>query len=162
MQELKKKLVNYLSEDARYTVETLASMADASINEVAAAVKELEDDGTILKYTTIINQEKIDFTDVEALIQVKVKPQKLKGFDAVAEEFCSFSEVRSLYLMSGDYDLTVIVKGKNLNEIARFIAERLSTIDGVQSVATHFILKKYKIEGQTAIKINEPERQIVI
>lgn len=162
MQELKNKLLKYLSENARYSVEMLASMADASTEAVAAAVKELEEDGTILKYSAIVNQAKIDPDSVEALIQVKVKPQKLKGFESFAEEFCAFNEVRSLYLMSGDYDLTVIVRGKNLNEIARFIAEKLSTIDGVLSVSTHFILKKYKIEGQTAIKINEPERQHIL
>ena len=129
---------------------------------VQAAVKELEDNGTIIKYSAIINTDKVEGESVDALIEVKVKPQKLNGFDAFAEELCAFKEVRSLYLMSGAYDLAVFISAKTLNEVARFVSEKLSAVDGVISCATHFILKKYKVEGQNTTVSNERERQIVL
>ena len=162
MENLKSLLIKYLCENARYTIAQLASMTGADESVVAAAVKELEDDGTIIKYSAIINTDKVEGESVDALIEVKVKPQKLNGFDAFAEELCAFKEVRSLYLMSGAYDLAVFISGKNLNEVARFVSEKLSAVDGVLSCATHFILKKYKVEGQNTTVTGEYERQIVL
>ena len=98
---------------------------------------------------------------VQALIEVKVSPQKLKGFDSYAEEIYSFKEVSSLYLMSGVFDLAVFVEGKDITDIARFVSERLSVIDGITSVQTHFILKRYKIEGQITKVSDERERQLI-
>ncbi len=162
MENLKSLLIKYLCENARYTIAQLASMTGADESVVAAAVKELEDDGTIIKYSAIINTDKVEGESVDALIEVKVKPQKLNGFDAFAEELCAFKEVRSLYLMSGAYDLAVFISGKTLNEVARFVSEKLSAVDGVLSCATHFILKKYKVEGQNTTVTGEYERQIVL
>ena len=161
MTELKKQLIKYLVENSRYTVKQLAMMAGVSESEAEVAVKELEDEKVIVKYTTVVNSDKIDEGDVTALIQVSVKPQKLKGFDALAEELCAFPEVQSLYLISGGFDLCVMVKAKDLGAVARFVSEKLSGIDGVVSVPTHFILKKYKIEGQTTTP-SSSDRQIVL
>lgn len=161
MSELKKQLMKYLAENSRYTVKQLSMMTGATESEVEVAVKELEDEKVIVKYTTVVNSDKFDEGDVTALIQVSVKPQKLKGFDALAEELCAFPEVQSLYLISGGFDLCVIVKAKDLGSVARFVSEKLSGIDGVISVSSHFILKKYKIEGQTTTP-SSSDRQIVL
>lgn len=162
MEKLQSQLIKYLTENARYTIAQLASMTGADETTVGAAVKELEENGTIIKYSAIVNSDKIEGESVDALIEVKVKPQKLNGFDAFAEELCAFKEVRSLYLMSGAYDLAVFISAKTLNEVARFVSEKLSAVDGVISCATHFILKKYKVEGQNTTTPNERERQIVL
>ena len=89
---------------------------------------------------------------VQAMIEVKVTPQKSKGFDAIAEQICAYSEVKSLYLMSGSYDLTVVIEGKSLKEVSLFVSEKLSAIESVTATATHFILKKYKVEGVNTSK----------
>ncbi len=162
MDKLQSLLINYLSENARYTNVQLAAMTGESEEKVASAISELEKNGTILKYSAIVNSEKIEGTSVEALIEVKVKPQKLKGFDAFAEELSSFKEVQSLYLMSGGFDLAVFIKGKTLNEVARFVSEKLAVVDGVIGCATHFILKKYKVEGQMAVPLEGRERLLVL
>ena len=162
MEKLQSLLIKYLTENARYTIAQLASMTGADETTVSAAVKELEDNGTIIKYSAIINTDKVEGESVDALIEVKVKPQKLNGFDAFAEELCAFKEVRSLYLMSGAYDLAVFISAKTLNEVARFVSEKLSAVDGVISCATHFILKKYKVEGQNTTVDVERERQLVL
>ena len=162
MENLKTLLIKYLCENARYSVSQLASMTGADETAVAAAIKELEDNGTIIKYYAIINSEKTEGDFVDALIEVKVKPQKLNGFDAFAEELCAYKEVQSLYLMSGAYDLALFIRGKNLNEVARFVSEKLSAIDGIIGCATHFILKKYKVEGQNTVIAGERERQIML
>lgn len=162
MNELEKKVLKYLTENARYTVSELSAMLGETDDKIKDSIKNLEDGGTIVKYTAIVNPEKEDSDHVDALIEVKVRPQKLKGFDALAEELCAFKEVQSLYLMSGVFDLAVLIKGKNLTEIARFVSEKLSAVDGVISCATHFILKKYKIEGQTTKSDEEEKRQLVL
>ena len=115
----------------------------------------------IVKYAAIVNTETVYDKKVQALIEVKVAPQKLKGFDSYAEEIYCFKEVQSLYLMSGGFDLAVFVEGDSITDIAKFIAEKLSVIDGITGVATHFILKKYKIEGQITRAPEEIKRQIV-
>lgn len=162
MEKLQSLLIKYLCENARYSISQLASMTGADEVAVAAAIKELEENGTILKYSAIVNSDKVEGECVDALIEVKVKPQKLKGFDAFAEELCAFKEVQSLYLMSGGFDLAVFIKGKNLNEVARFVSEKLSVVDGVIGCATHFILKKYKVEGQNTVISGENERQMIL
>ena len=161
MVELKKQLIEYLVENSRYTTKQLAMMLGASEEVVAAAIKELEDEKVIVKYTAVVNSDKQDSSEVTALIQVSVKPQKLKGFDALAEELCAFPEVQNLYLISGGFDLAVIVKAKDLGAVARFVSEKLSGIDGVISVSSHFILKKYIIEGQPTTP-SSSERQILL
>ena len=161
MEKLKKDLIKILGENARYSFAQMAAMLSADEKEVEKAVGELENDGIIVKYSAILNTEVMSHKNVQALIEVKVAPQKLKGFDSYAEEIYSFTEVTSLYLMSGGFDLAVFVEGENLEEIARFVAEKLSVIDGIVGVQTHFILRKYKIEGHITKKSEESERQII-
>lgn len=133
-------------------------MLDTSEAEVSAAIKNMEESGVIVKYTAIVNGEALSEEIVQALIEVRVTPQKVNGFDAIAEEIYRFDEVQSLYLMSGGYDLAVFIEGRSLRDVSRFVAERLSTIDGILSTATHFILKKYKIEGTIADRPDDSMR----
>jgi DNA-binding Lrp family transcriptional regulator len=161
MENLKKQLIDLLVENAKYNVSELAAIVGESENVVGQAIEELESSGVIVKYAAILNTEVMANTTVQALIEVKVAPQKLKGFDSYAEEIYNFDEVKSLYLMSGGFDLAVFVEGKTITDIAKFIAEKLSVIDGIVSVATHFILKKYKIEGQVTQVQEESKRQLI-
>ena len=162
MLNLEKQLIELLGENARYTFAQLSAITGVSEEEVKKAVEKLEEDGVIVKYSAIINTEAMEESDkkVQALIEVKVAPQKLKGFDSYAEEIYSFKEVQSLYLMSGGFDLAVFVEGRSITDIAKFVSEKLSIIDGIASVQTHFILKKYKIEGHVAHNSDE-RRQMV-
>lgn len=161
MENSAKKIIDLLQENARYDAETISVMTGIDKKEVEAIIADLEDKGVIVKYSAIINTDVINEDAVEALIEVKVVPQKLKGFDAFAEELYHFNEVKSLYLMSGGFDLAVFVLGKNIAEIAKFVSEKLGVIDGVVAVQTHFVLKKYKIEGQIC-KRETIERQLVV
>lgn len=160
MENLNKQIIKLLSENARYTFEQIADITGADKITVERAVSDLEKSGAIVKYSAILNTEVISAKSVEALIEVKVAPQKLKGFDAYAEDLYDFEEVKSLYLMSGGFDLAVFVEGETISDIARFVAEKLSVIDGIIGVQTHFILKKYKIEGQVTKPAEEHKRQI--
>lgn len=147
MTKLEKDILNILAEDSRTAHKDIAVMLGVTEADIAAAVKSFEAQGIIVKYSTVINQEKLDRDTVGALIEVKVSPQHTRGFDAIAEEIYQFEEVKSLYLMSGGYDLTVIVEGRTLKEVAMFVSEKLSCLDKVIGTATHFILKKYKESG---------------
>ncbi|PWM75268.1 MAG: AsnC family transcriptional regulator [Bacillota bacterium] len=160
MKKLQEKLIKLLKDDARYTAEELAAMLGESAETVSMEIAAMENAGIIVKYTAITDSEKITSDLVEALIEVRVTPKKLKGFDAIAEEIDRFQEVRSLYLMSGGYDIAVFVEGKTLADVARFVSEKLSGLEGVLSTATHFILKKYKIEGQITYK-TDTGRQLI-
>ena len=162
MNELQKTILQILRENARYSVEQISKMTGEPIEKVEEVIKALESSGAIVKYSAIVNSEVLAEKHVQALIEVKVAPQKLKGFDSCAEEIYEFSEVQSLYLMSGGFDLAVFVEGKDISDIARFVAEKLSVIDGIVAVQTHFILKKYKIEGQITKPLSERERQIIL
>lgn len=161
--DLRSQLIDLLSENARYTFSQLAQITGSDEKTVENAVLELEKQGVIAKYSAIINTEAMGeaYQKVQALIEVKVAPQKLKGFDSYAEEIYTFKEVQSLYLMSGGFDLAIFVEGKNITDIAKFVSEKLSVIDGIASVQTHFILKKYKIEGHITQPTKEHERQII-
>ena len=160
MNKLEKELLNLLTENARFSYRQLADITGVTEAEAENAVCGLEEKGAIVKYAAIVNTEVAGDKKVQALIEVKVAPQKLKGFDSYAEELYSFKEVQSLYLMSGGFDLAVFVEGESITDIAKFIAEKLSVINGITSVATHFILKKYKIEGQITRPAEEIKRQI--
>ena len=161
MDNLKKNIVKLLVENARYSNADLSKILGIDKAQVDKAVKELEDGGVIVKYAAILNTEVLAEQAVEALIEVKVAPQKLKGFDSYAEEIYTFDEVQSLYLMSGGFDLAIFVEGVNITDIAMFVSEKLSVIEGITSVQTHFILKKYKIEGQITRPSEEGKRQII-
>lgn len=158
MDNIEKNVISLLCEDSRIPAERVAAMLGISESEAKEVIKELENKGVIVKYTAIVNDDMIDDTMVEALIEVKVTPQRGAGFDAIAREIAEHEEVKNLYLMSGAYDLAVIVEGKSLKSISRFVSERISTYDNVLSTATHFILKKYKVEGALMKKSEDSAR----
>lgn len=147
MEKTERDIVTILTADSRASAAKIAAMLGISEKEAASKVRKLEDEGVIVKYTAIVNEDAFDEDIVEALIEVKVTPQRGSGFDAIAQEIAAHNEVKNLYLMSGAYDLAVIVEGRSLKSISRFVSERISTYDNVLSTATHFILKKYKVEG---------------
>lgn len=138
------QLLRLIEADCTLTHKQLAAMVGTSEEKVDAEVKRLEDDGTIVGYKAVVDWDKTGREAVTALIEVKVEPQLGDGFDRVAERIYQYEEVESCYLMSGDFDMTVIISGRTLREVANFVTQKLSTIDAVQSTATHFILKKYK------------------
>ncbi len=147
MNAREKEILSYLAADSRISAAQIAATLKITEEEAAKKIRELEEDGVIVKYTAIINADFIDEEAVEALIEVKVTPSRGFGFDSIAQEIASHGEVQNLYLMSGAYDLAVIVRGKSLRSVSRFVSEKISTYDSVISTATHFILKKYKVEG---------------
>lgn len=156
-----KKLLQLLQDNCKLTTQDIALMLDKPVKEVEAQIKELEANKTIIKYHTFINWEKAGDESVAALIDVKVTPQRGVGFDQVAERIYRFPEVKSVFLMSGGYDLSVLVEGKTMKEVALFVAIKLATIEDVQSTTTHFVLKRYKQEG-VILEDQEEDRRLVI
>ncbi len=154
-------IIELLSQDSLQSDADIATMLGISEDQVKARKQQLENDGTIMGYCAVINTEKLEDDRVSALIEVKAIPQRNRGFDEIAEQLYQFDEVKSCYLMSGAYDLMLIVEGKNINAVARFVAERLSILDSVQSCATHFILKRYKSSGRTFVKKGNDKRLVV-
>ena len=142
MTVLQKDILKLLTEDARLTPAKIAAMLSVDEGQVKANIQELEESGVLVKYTAIVNNEKAEDTLVEALIEVKVTPKKKEGFDGIAKQIASFPEVKAVYLMSGAYDLAVFIEDRTLQQVARFVSEKISTFDGVLSTATHFIMKK--------------------
>lgn len=147
MNVLKQKILELLKEDSRRSVELLATMLDAPQADVRRAIDEMEAEHVIVKYSTVVNWSKVDEDKVTALIEVQITPERGRGFDAIAERIYLYPEVKSVYLMSGAYDLLVEIEGKNLKEVASFVSNKLSPIERVLSTKTHFILKKYKQDG---------------
>ena len=147
MQKVDRDILDLLREDSRLTPKNIAAAVGISEDEAKKRVRALEESGIIVSYTAIINAEELEEEVVEALIEVKVTPQRGHGFDKIAKEIAAHGEVKNLYLMSGGYDLAVIVQGNSLRAVSRFVSEKISTYDTVISTATHFILKKYKVEG---------------
>ncbi len=141
------EIIAILQQNARISNAELAALLGITAEEAAAEIKKLEDMGVIQGYSVIINEELYDKSTVYATIELKVTPQRDCGFDDIAKTIMMYDEVESVSLMSGSYDLAVEVKGTNLRDVALFVSERLSTIEGVLSTATHFILKKYKEKG---------------
>ena len=137
-------ILKILAKDARASLEDIALMTGLEISEVEKDIKELESAGLIRGYKAVIDWEKLDNAYVSALIELKVIPQDKYGFEKIAETIMKYSEVESVYLMSGAYDLCVIVKGKTFQEVAMFVAKELATMDCVTSTATHFVLRRYK------------------
>lgn len=158
---MEKRILEILEEDARLTPEQVAAMLGKDPQEVAAAIRRLEEERVIVKYQTLINWEKAGNKGVAALIEVKVTPQRDLGFDQVAARIYRFPEVRSVFLVSGSFDLSVVVEGKDLQDVARFVAEKLATLEHVQSTVTHFILKKYKQDGVILEDQEADRRQVV-
>ena len=160
MTAIETKIIDLLQENARYSAEELAVMVGVEKEKAEAVVKGLEQKGAIIKYTAVVNPEIIDEDSVSALIEVKVTPQARSGFDTFAEEIARFDEVKAVYLMSGTYDLSLRVEGKTLREISRFVGEKLSSIDGVTSTATHFIMRRYKEDGVSTENANAKKREL--
>jgi DNA-binding Lrp family transcriptional regulator len=151
------EIFKILENDARTTPKQISTMTGVPLNEVAKLIKQAEKDRTILKYKTIINWDKVGEEQVSALIEVKVAPQRDVGFDAVAEHIYRFPQARSVYLLSGAYDLLVLVTGKTMHEVADFVSQKLAPIEEVQGTVTHFMLKRYKedseiLEGREGVK----------
>ncbi len=148
MEDNKVKLLKAMEQNNKISPGTLATMLSVSEKEVQKMIRELEDDKVILGYLTLIDWEKTDNNGtVTAIIDVQVTPQRNVGFDVIAARICRFPEVKSVTLMSGGYDLSIIIEGSSMKEAALFVAEKLATLDNVQSTATHFVLKKYKKDG---------------
>lgn len=155
------ELLDLLEKDYRQSPEQMAIMLNRPVEEIKEQIQKFQDEQIIVKYQTIIDWEKAGVDRVTAVIEVKITPQREVGFDAIAERIYRYPEVRSVYLMSGSYDLSVAVEGTNLREVADFVSTKLSTIDGVVSTTTNFMLKKYKYAG-VIINDQEEEHRLVV
>ena len=147
MEKTEMSILNILTEDARTPISQIAVMLGESEATIADTIARLERQRIILKYPALVNWERVDVDQVEAMIEVRVTPQRGEGFEAIAEQIYRFDEVSSVYLMSGGYDLLVNMKARTMRQLALFVAEKLSTIEHVISTATHCVLKKYKDQG---------------
>jgi len=154
------EIAELLQKDARLSPEDIASMLNKSVEEVKSKIREMEENGTIIKYCAVINEEKlqVEKEKVVAFIEIQVTPEREKGFNAIAERIYQFPQVQSLYLMSGRYDLLAVVEGDNLKDVAFFVSDKLATLDNVKSTMTHFLLKKYKENGTMIFKETKLER----
>ena len=157
------EILEILQNDARTSPDEIARMLKKKPQNIKQAIKKYEKEGVILKYKAVINKELIKDADseVRALIEVNIMPQKDVGFDKIAERIYSFPEVSSCYLVSGTYDLLLVVEGKDLHTVSRFIAEKLSPLGNVKGTVTHFLLKKYKEDG-VILKHREENKRIAI
>ena len=143
-----KDILKILENDARTPIEQISTMTGTPTAEVAKVIKQAEENKTIVKYKTVINWDKVEDEQVWALIEVKLVPQRDVGFDAIAERIYRFPQARTVYLVSGTYDLLVLVMGKTIHEVADFVSTKLTPIEGVQGTVTHFMLKRYKEDGE--------------
>lgn len=162
--DVSEEILNLLRENARISIEDISSMTKKSESEVKDIIKKLEDDGVIMKYCAIVNPQKdlVNKEKVCAEIEIQVAPEREHGFDGIADRIYRFPQVKSLYLMSGGYDLKVIIEGDTLQEVAGFVARKLSTLEGVRSTKTHFILKTYKENEIVYVEQNRDNREGVI
>lgn len=158
---MRKKILNLLEKNAKYTPEECADLLGLDKNEVALEISKMVDEGIILGYKAIINWDKISPEMTTAIIELKVTPQKGEGFDKIAKEIYSFPEVKSVLLMSGGFDLAVTVVGMSMKDVAMFVGERLSTLENVVSTSTHFVLKNYKVDGILFSDENKDERRVI-
>jgi DNA-binding Lrp family transcriptional regulator len=157
------EILEILEKNARISPEEIARMLKKSASSVKNTIKKLEKQGVILGYKTIINKELVREDDswVRAIIEVRVTPQKDVGFDKIAQRIYSFPEVKSCYLLSGTYDLLIIVEGRNIHTVSNFVAEKLAPLENVRGTTTHFLLKKYKEDG-IVLKRREENKRIAI
>jgi len=159
--ELKQRILELIEHDARLSVKTLATMLEQDEYRIQELINQMEKDRTILGYGTVINWEKAGCDGITAMIDVKVSPQREVGFNSIAERIYRFPEVRCVYLMSGTYDLSVVVEGTNMKDVARFVSHKLSTLEHVQSTVTHFVLKRYKQDHFIFEETKEDKRLVV-
>ena len=157
-----RELLELLEQDARRPAGELASILGKSEYEVKNDISKLEKDKIILSYNTLINWQKFGDDTVTAVIEVNLTPEREHGFDAIAERIERFDEVRTVYLMSGSFDLLVIIEGKSLNDVANFVAMKLATIDEVTGTRTHFMLKPYKKDGVILDDKEKDRRQVIM
>ena len=158
---MREELLAVIEKNSRIDLKELAVILGVEEIDVANELAALEAEGVICGYHTLINWEKTSLDKVTALIEVRVTPQRGQGFDKIAERIYKYPEVRSVYLMAGGYDLMVILEGKTLREVSMFVTDKLSTLDTVNSTATHFILKKYKDHGTVFAQKSEDEREMI-
>ena len=158
---MREKILAVIEKNSRIDFTDLEVLLGECEIAVANEIADMEKEHIIFGYHTLINWEKTDIEKVSALIEVRVTPQRGQGFDSIAERIYKYPEVRSVYLMSGAYDLMVILEGKTLREVSNFVSDKLSTLDSVLSTATHFILKKYKDHGTAFAVKKEDEREMI-
>lgn len=156
------EILEILEKNNKLTEEQIAVMLNKSVEEVRAAIRKFEEEDVILGYNTLINWEKTSKETVTALIEVKVTPQRGEGFDKVAERIYRYPQVKACYLMSGGFDLTVIIEGKTMKEVALFVAEKLAPLENVLSTGTHFVLKKFKDKGVVFEEKMKDDREVII
>ena len=158
---LREEILKNIERDSRVDLHELAVRLGAADEVVAAQMKQMEEEGVICGYHTMIDWEKTSMESVTALIEVRCTLQRGQGFDRIAERIYMYPEVKSVYLISGGYDLLVTLEGKSIKEVSSFVSDKLSTLENVLSTATHFILKKYKDHGTIMAKKSEDERQVI-
>jgi DNA-binding Lrp family transcriptional regulator len=155
------EILSILAKDARTSVANIATLIGVSEEEVRKRIADFEKRGVIKRYKTIVDWEKAGVDMLLAFIDVKVAPARDVGFDGVAEQIYRYPEVQSVWLMSGGFDLRIVVEGNNIRELGRFVAEKLAVIAGVQATDTHFLLKRYKEDGDFFVDVEEDERLVV-
>lgn len=162
--DVSEEILNLLRDNARLSIEDISAMTKKTPDEVKEIIRGLENDGVIMKYAAIINPEKDAGTKkkVRAEIEIQVTPERERGFDGLADRVYRFPQVKSLYLMSGGYDLKVIIEGDSLEEVSLFVARKLSTLEGVRSTKTHFILKTYKENDVVYVEERSDSREGVV
>ena len=158
---MREELLSVIEKNSRIDLKELAVILGVREVDVVNELETMEKEGIICGYHTLVNWEKTSNEKVTALIEVRVTPQRGQGFDNVAERIYRYPEVRSVYLISGGYDLMVILEGKTLREVSSFVSDKLSTLDRVLSTSTHFILKKYKDHGTIFVQKTEDEREVI-
>ena len=158
---MREKILTFIEKNSRVELKELATMLGMSEVDVANELEAMENEGIICGYHTLIDWDKVTTERINAVIEVRVTPQRGRGFDSIAERIYKYPEVESVYLMSGGYDLLVMLEGKTLREVSSFVSEKLSTQESVLSTATHFILKKYKDHGTILHQEYKDEREIV-
>lgn len=158
---MREQLLSIIEKNSRIDISELAILMGVPEVDLANELKKLEEEGVICGYHTLINWEKTNVEKVDALIEVRVTPQRGQGFDSIAERIYKYPEVNSVYLISGGFDLLVTIEGKSLKEVSSFVTDKLSTLDTVLSTATHFVLKKYKDHGTILTKKYTDERMKV-
>ena len=159
---MREEILTMIEKNNKLSTKDLADMFGVDEVTIINEIAKMEEEKVICGYHTLINWDKTDKESVTALIEVKVTPQRGRGFDQIAERIYNFPEVKSVYLMSGSFDLTVVVEGKTMKEVAMFVSEKLAPLEPVLSTATHFILKKYKDHGTVMEAVTKPERMAIL
>lgn len=159
---MREKILSIIEKNSKIELKELAVLLGSDEETVAAEVKAMEEDGVICGYHTLVNWERTEIERVSALIEVRITPQRGQGFDRIAERIYKYPEVNAVYLISGGYDLLVSLDGRTIKDISGFVSDKLSTLDGILSTATHFVLKKYKDHGTIFAEKSKDERELFI